>query len=241
MMVHVARVRSRAITWDERRVVRNGVGSDAVELVLDAEWAACDAMQAVLANGNVTARVVPEGGRFTIPSSLMSTIGALRVCLVGYVGDAVRIVTEREALPLAVVESGEMGGGDPAEEEPDLWARLMATVEECRRSRVTEASAEALPPGSEPTARIEDRGDHAGLVLGIPAGSGGSVAAAVPRIDADGVLSWAWGGEGELPAPVRVVQPSASIGSGAPFAAAPEGSSYIDSEDYSLWAYVETE
>lgn len=128
------------------------------------------------------------------------------------------------------------------ETEVETVNRRLDAVE---AARVTEAEAETLPPGSDATARIEQRDGHAALIVGVPrgdpgGGAGGGGPCAVPSIGAGGELSWAWGEPGELPEPVRVVQPSASIGEGDPFAAAPEGSSYINSDDYGLWAYVET-
>lgn len=128
MIVHTARVRGRHIAWDRREVVQHGLNSDEVRLDLDAEWGACDRVQAVLAGAGGPVRVLAEGGRFGIPSALMERPGAIRMCLMGHAGDSVRIVTAREAAPLAVVESGETAGLDPAPERPDLWARLMAEV-----------------------------------------------------------------------------------------------------------------
>lgn len=133
MKTHVAMVRDRRIEWDDRRVVSGGVESDAVELDLDAEWLECDRVQAVLACGNATVRVLPVGGRFSIPSQMMAAAGPLRMCLVGYAGGTQRIVTAREERPLSVVECGQMGGADPAPEQPDLWDSLMAEVEAAAR------------------------------------------------------------------------------------------------------------
>ena len=129
MIVHTARVRGRRIAWDRREVVQHGLNADAVALDLDDEWRECDRIQAVLAGAGGPIRILVEGGSFPIPSALMEAPGAVRMCLMGHVGEAVRIVTAKEAAPLTVVESGEMGGTDPAPERPDLWAQLMAEVE----------------------------------------------------------------------------------------------------------------
>lgn len=128
MIDHIATVRARRLSWDVREVVRGGRGSDRVVLDLDAEWAALDRVQAVLACGGATVRVMPNGGSFTIPSQMIAATGPLRMCLVGYKGGEQRIVTQREERPLAVVECGQTGGSDPAPEQPDLWAQLMAEV-----------------------------------------------------------------------------------------------------------------
>lgn len=175
MQTHVAQVRSRAITWDVRRVVRHGVMADDVELDLDAEWGECDRMQAVLASTGGTVRVIPEGGRFHIPSQLMEDTGAVRMCLIGYVGEEARIVTEKERFPLTVVDSGEMGGTDPAPEQPDLWARLMEEVRiatrEAYRARII--AVEASTVEGDATASISEGEHGATLSLGLPRGPQG--------------------------------------------------------------------
>lgn len=127
-LVHTAQVRARKIAWDGREVIQHGLLSDYIALDLDAEWRECDRIQAVLAGAGEPVRILVEGGGFNIPSALMEAPGAIRMCLVGYVGETARIVTAKEARPLVVVESGEMGGADPAPEQPDLWARLMEEV-----------------------------------------------------------------------------------------------------------------
>lgn len=129
MLVHAARVRGRHIAWDRREVVQHGLNSDAVALDLDDEWRECDRIQAVLAGAGGPVRILVEGGSFPIPSALMEAPGAVRMCLMGHMGETVRIVTAKEAAPLTVVESGETAGTDPAPERPDLWAQLMAEIE----------------------------------------------------------------------------------------------------------------
>ena len=143
MIVHTARVRGRRIAWDRREVVQHGLNADAVVLDLDEEWRECDRIQAVLAGAGGPIRILVEGGSFPIPSALMEAPGAVRMCLMGHVGEAVRIVTAKEAAPLTVVESGEMGGTDPAPEQPDLWATLMEEV----RKATNRAMATAMQRG----------------------------------------------------------------------------------------------
>lgn len=116
-LVHTAQVRARKIAWDGREVVQHGLNSDYVSLDLDAEWEGCDRIQAVLAGAGEPVRILVEGGGFNIPSALMERTGPVRMCLIGYVGETARIVTAKEAKPLTVVESGEMGGADPAPEQ----------------------------------------------------------------------------------------------------------------------------
>lgn len=140
-LVHTAQVRARKIAWDGREVVQHGLNSDYVSLDLDSEWRGCDRIQAVLAGAGEPVRILVEGGGFNIPSTLMESPGAVRMCLVGYVGETARIVTAKEAKPLIVVESGEMGGADPAPEQPDLWARLMEEVRKATEGAKTAAQS----------------------------------------------------------------------------------------------------
>ena len=141
MRTHIASVRSRRIAWDVREVVQHGLNADSVALDLDAEWRACDRIQAVLAGAGEPVRILVEGGGFNIPSSLMERTGPVRMCLIGYVGESARIVTAKEVAPLVVVESGEMGGADPAPEQPDLWATLMEEVRKATEGAKTAAQS----------------------------------------------------------------------------------------------------
>lgn len=141
MVTHTAQVRGRKIAWDVREVVQHGLNSDVIKLDLDAEWRECDRIQAVLAGAGEPVRILVEGGGFNLPSSLMERTGPVRMCLIGYVGETARIVTAKEAKPLTVVESGEMGGADPAPEQPDLWATLMKEVRKATEGAKTAAQS----------------------------------------------------------------------------------------------------
>lgn len=140
-LVHTAQVRARKIAWDGREVIQHGLLSDYIALDLDAEWRECDRIQAVLAGAGEPVRILVEGGGFNIPSALMERTGPVRMCLIGYVGESARIVTAKEAKPLTVVESGEMGGTDPAPEQPDLWAKLMEEVRKATEGAKTAAQS----------------------------------------------------------------------------------------------------
>ena len=174
-LVHTAQVRARKIAWDGREVVQHGLLSDYIALDLDAEWRECDRIQAVLAGAGEPVRILVEGGGFNLPSSLMERTGAIRMCLIGYVGETARIVTAKEAKPLTVVESGEMGGTDPAPEQPDLWAKLMEEVRiatrEAYRARIIAVDASTVE--GEATASIIEDERGATLALGIPRGPQG--------------------------------------------------------------------
>lgn len=213
-------VGGRLVRWDSGRRVRVGAP--------EAHFAHAGDAEALV--------TLPDGsGEAEVPNALLQRAGWLDVWEVDgarTVGRG-RLYVEDRARPSDYVYT---------ETEAETANRRLDAVE---AARVTEAEAETLPPGSEATARIEQRDGHAALLLGVPRGDPGGGGGpggpcAVPSIGPDGSLSWAWGEPGELPAPVRVVQPGASIGEGEPFAAAPEGSSYINSDDYGLWAYVET-
>lgn len=174
-LVHTAQVRARKIAWDGREVIQHGLLSDYIALDLDAEWRECDRIQAVLAGAGEPVRILVEGGGFNLPSSLMERTGAIRMCLIGYVGESARIVTAKEVAPLVVVESGEMGGTDPAPEQPDLWAKLMEEVRiatrEAYRARIIAVDASTVE--GEATASIAEDERGATLSLGIPRGPQG--------------------------------------------------------------------
>lgn len=174
-LVHTAQVRARKIAWDGREVVQHGLNSDYVSLDLDAEWRGCDRIQAVLAGAGEPVRILVEGGGFNIPSALMERTGPVRMCLIGYAGDSVRIVTAKEAAPLVVVESGETGGMDPAPEQPDLWATLMeevrAATREAYKSRIVAVDASTVE--GDATASIIEGEHGATLSLGLPRGPQG--------------------------------------------------------------------
>ena len=174
-LVHTAQVRARKIAWDGREVVQHGLNSDYVSLDLDAEWRGCDRIQAVLAGAGEPVRILVEGGGFNIPSALMERTGPVRMCLIGYADDSVRIVTAKEAAPLVVVESGETGGMDPAPEQPDLWATLMeevrAATREAYKSRIVAVDASTVE--GDATASIIEGEHGATLSLGLPRGPQG--------------------------------------------------------------------
>ena len=144
MIEHVAAVRGRTVTWDDRRVVQHGMGADRVVLDLDAEWDACDRIQVALACASLEkpVRVIPEGRAFLLPAQMLLVPGQLRMQVIGYEGDSVRLMTEREASPLVVVESGAYDGAVPPEpDQPDLWAKLMADVEAATKAASGAAGA----------------------------------------------------------------------------------------------------
>lgn len=135
MKTHTLTVRDRRLSWDDRRLTRDSVAVDEVEVDMDEEYMACDTVVAVMVSAahQDPVRMVVEGGRYQIPSEFTRNTGSILTCLIGYVGEVQRVTSEQESQPLVVTKSGPVGGTDPADEQPDLWRQLMETVEESRR------------------------------------------------------------------------------------------------------------
>lgn len=121
MLEHVATVRAREISCEPRSIVQHGVNSDSVRLSLDGEWASLERVTLVMSKGGLSTAVPYEGDPVPVPFELMEEVGPLYLTVVGRSGDDVRVVTERMALPCAVVESGAVDGtyepGDPVLDE----------------------------------------------------------------------------------------------------------------------------
>lgn len=155
MKTHTLTVRDRAITWDEREVVQHGLNSDTIRVDAGSEFASCDTLALILCSASKPEPMrymVDETLTVRIPSALMEQTGALSVCLIGYVGGAVRIVTKQERMPLVVVKSGETGGIDPDDDNPDLWGQLLAAEAARVEAENGRQAAEALRVAAE-TAR----------------------------------------------------------------------------------------
>lgn len=155
MIEHIATVRDRAITWDKREVVQHGLNSDTIRVDADSEFTNCDTLALILFNASnprPMRYMVDETLAVRIPSALMEQTGALSVCLIGYVGGAVRIVTKQERMPLVVVKSGETGGIDQDDDNPDLWGQLLAAEAARVEAEHGREAAEALRVAAE-TAR----------------------------------------------------------------------------------------
>ena len=135
MKTHTLTVRDRRLSWDDRTLVRSSVAADRVEVAFDDEYKACDTVHAVMVSAAhpEPVRMVVEGGTYSIPSELTRETGSILTCLIGYVGDVQRVISEQEAQPLVVTKSGPVGGADPQDEQPDLWQKLMETIEETER------------------------------------------------------------------------------------------------------------
>lgn len=160
MLLHIATVTERSVEWDVREVVRGGIGSDYVQFSLDDEYAGCDRVVAVFASrgSDEPLRVIcGRGEPFALPSALMAETGAIRTCVVGYIGDDVRVVSAMETAPLCVVEYGCAIDGDaPKDDAPDLWAQLMDDV---RRANETAQSVRDDADAGKFKGEKGDKGD----------------------------------------------------------------------------------
>ena len=135
MKTHTLTVRDRRLSWDDRRLTRDSVAVDEVAVDMDEEYRSCDTVVAVMVSAahQDPVRMVVDGGRYRIPSEFTSHTGSILTCLIGYVGDVQRVTSEQESQPLVVTKSGPVCGTDPQDEQPDLWAQLIATVESAER------------------------------------------------------------------------------------------------------------
>ena len=196
MIEHLATVRDRAITWDKREVVQHGLNSDTIRIDADSEFTICDTLALILFNASnprPMRYMVDETLTVRIPSALMEQTGALSVCLIGYVGGAVRIVTKQERMPLVVVKSGETGGIDPDDDNPDLWGQLLAAEAARVEAENGRQAAEALRVAAE-TARVaaetEREKDSAAAVKAANSAAGAaSKAAEKAKADTDAAIA----------------------------------------------------
>ena len=144
MLIHHAKVSGRKIAVEPRRVVQHGVNADAVSLELDGEWGALDRVTLVFSALGESAAVPFSGDPVPIPFELMESVGDIGLTVVGRSGADTRVVTERMAMPLRVVPSGDVDGtyepGDPAldevqqaiEDARDAAGDARDAAEECR-------------------------------------------------------------------------------------------------------------
>lgn len=135
MKTHTLTVRDRRLSWDDRRLTRDSVAVDEVSVDMDEEYRGCDTVVAVMVSAAhpQPVRMAVENGAYSIPSELTRETGSILTCLIGYVGEVQRVTSEQESQPLVVAKSGPVGGTDPADEQPDLWQKLMETIEETER------------------------------------------------------------------------------------------------------------
>ena len=196
MMLHTATVRHRAITWDEREVVQHGLNSDTIRVDADSEFTSCDTLALILCNASnpkPMRYMVDETLTVRIPSALMEQTGALSVCLIGYVGGAVRIVTKQERMPLVVVKSGETGSIDPSDDNPDLWGQLLAAEAARVEAENGREAAEALRVAAETAraaAETEREKDSAAAVKSANSAAGAaSKAAEKAKADTDAAIA----------------------------------------------------
>lgn len=149
MLVHEARVRGREVSCAPREVVQHGVNSDAIALDLDGEWSDLARVTLVMSKGGTSTALAWSGEPVPVPYELMEEPGPLRLTVVGRSGSDVRVVTERMAMPLEVVPSGDLDGtyepGDPALDE------VQQAIEDAREAaEAANAAAALIPDDGEP-------------------------------------------------------------------------------------------
>ena len=182
MLVHTATVRGRAVSAEPRRVVQRGVNSDAVSLDLDEELEAMDRVTLVLTKGGASTALPWAGEPLPVPYEIMEEPGPIYLTVVGRTGEDVRVVTERMASPLVVVESGEVDGtyepGDPA-------------LDEVQR---------AIADAREAAVRADEAAERASSLPSISCGGGAPSLGGVRGdlyIDSEGGALWEYGEIGE--------------------------------------------
>lgn len=107
---HVATIRSRRISWNDRAVVQHGLNSDRIIVEPDGEWLECDSIEVHLSGNGIEVEVLvtDENRAVTIPKKFMERPGKIGVAVVGK-GDGIRLVTALLGSDLVVVDCGTGG------------------------------------------------------------------------------------------------------------------------------------
>ena len=148
--VHTLVVRDHRISCCDREMVQHGMGHDAIQLDLDAEW---DGLTVTIVVGGCDAAydAVWQGEPWVLPAASLFEAGWLPVTVVGR-DDAgtVRVVTERCDRLLRVVASGCVDGSVPPEDAPDILHELLGAAEDARDAAdAADAAAESAQQWAE--------------------------------------------------------------------------------------------
>lgn len=136
--VHTLVVRDHRISCCDPVIVQHGMGHDAINLDLDAEWDGLS-LRVVLGSGDGVEERLWNGEPWVVPASLLAEPGWLPVSVVGYDGDGtVRVTTERCDHLLKVVASGQVDGSEPIPDAPDLLGQLVEAAD-----KATDAAGKA--------------------------------------------------------------------------------------------------
>lgn len=140
--VHTLVVRGHRISCCDTEMVQHGMGHDAIQLDLDAEW---DGLTVTIVAGECDAAydIVWEGAPWVLPAAALFEAGWLPVTVVGRdASGTVRVVTERCDRLLRVVPSGCVDGSVPPEDAPDILTGLL-DAGQAARDAADEAGAAA--------------------------------------------------------------------------------------------------
>ena len=166
--VHTLTVRGHEIRCCDPVVVANGIGHDALQLDLDAEWDGLS-LRVVLGSGDGAAERLWDGEPWVVPASLLAEPDWLPVSVVGYDGDGtVRVTTERCDHLLKVVASGQVDGSEPIPDAPDLLGQLVeaadkatdAAVDATKAAESASAAASAATSAAAAATKAADRADE---------------------------------------------------------------------------------
>ena len=130
--VHTLVVRDHHISCCDREMVQHGMGHDAIQLDLDAEW---DGLTVTIVVGECDAAydAVWQGEPWVLPAASLFEAGWLPGTGGGRDDSGtVRVVTERCDHLLRVVASGCVDGSVPPEDAPDILNELLGAAEDAR-------------------------------------------------------------------------------------------------------------
>lgn len=148
--VHTLVVRDHRISCCDREMVQHGMGHDAIQLDLDAEW---DGLTVTIVVGGCDAAydAVWQGEPWVLPAASLFEAGWLPVTVVGRDDSGtVRVVTERCDRLLRVVASGCVDGSVPPEDAPDILHELLGAAEGARDAAdAADAAAESAQQWAE--------------------------------------------------------------------------------------------
>ena len=148
--VHTLVVRDHHISCCDATMVQHGMGHDAIQLDLDAEW---DGLTVTIVVGECDAAydAVWRGEPWVLPAASLFEAGWLPVTVVGRDDSGtVRVVTERCDRLLRVVASGCVDGSVPPEDAPDILHELLGAAEDARDAAdAADAAAESAQQWAE--------------------------------------------------------------------------------------------
>lgn len=148
--VHTLVVRDHRISCCDTEMVQHGMGHDAIQLDLDAEW---DGLTITVVVGECDAAydAVWQGEPWVLPAVSLFEAGWLPVTVVGRDDTGtVRVVTERCDRLLRVVASGCVDGSVPPEDAPDILHELLGAAEDAREAAEgADAAAESAQQWAE--------------------------------------------------------------------------------------------